>query len=90
MTPKKTPEKQNEDDEYAGSTDVDEPGLHQTTLIESPTVSMCVTELYLTFRLRFSQHQHCQFSDCKLLFHSLCTTETVVGIKEKHIIVARR
>uniref|UniRef100_A0A8C4DCR4 DNA repair protein XRCC1 n=1 Tax=Dicentrarchus labrax TaxID=13489 RepID=A0A8C4DCR4_DICLA len=38
VTPKKTPEKRKEDDEYAGSTDVDEPGLHQTTLIGSPTV----------------------------------------------------
>ena len=28
-TPKKTPEKRDEDDEYAGSTDVDEPGLHE-------------------------------------------------------------
>ncbi len=38
VTPKKTPEKRNDDDEYAGSTDVDEPGLHPTTLIESSTV----------------------------------------------------
>lgn len=41
VTPKKTPEKRNEDDEYAGSTDVDEPGLHQTPLIESSTVKQC-------------------------------------------------
>lgn len=38
VTPKKTPEKRTEDDEYAGSTDVDEPGLNQTALIESPAV----------------------------------------------------
>lgn len=31
-TPKKTPEKRDEDDEYAGSTDVDEPGLHKLIL----------------------------------------------------------
>lgn len=29
VTAKKTPEKEEEDDEYAGSTDVDEPGWHQ-------------------------------------------------------------
>lgn len=27
-TPKKTPVKKEEDDEYGGSTDMDEPGLH--------------------------------------------------------------
>lgn len=42
VTPKKTPEKRTEDDEYAGSTDVDEPGQSQTTLIESPTVEKCI------------------------------------------------
>ena len=42
MTPKKTPEKRTEDDEYAGSTDVDEPGQSQTTFIESPTVEKCI------------------------------------------------
>lgn len=41
VTPKKTPEKRNDDDEYAGSTDVDEPGLNLTTLIESPAVKRC-------------------------------------------------
>lgn len=40
VTAKKTPEKK-EEDEYAGSTDVDEPGLHQALFN--------VTELYLTF-----------------------------------------
>lgn len=30
VTAKKTPQKKEEDDEYAGSTDVDEPGWHQT------------------------------------------------------------
>lgn len=38
-TPKKTPEKRDEDDEYAGSTDVDEPGLHKLILkLWCPTV----------------------------------------------------
>lgn len=41
VTAKKTPEKKEEDDEYAGSTDVDEPGWHQALFN--------VTELYLTF-----------------------------------------
>uniref|UniRef100_A0A8D3BKB1 DNA repair protein XRCC1 n=1 Tax=Scophthalmus maximus TaxID=52904 RepID=A0A8D3BKB1_SCOMX len=36
VTPNKTPERRKkDDDEYAGSTDVDEPGLHQTTLKEA-------------------------------------------------------
>lgn len=32
MTPKKTQEMKNEDDEYAGSTDMDEPGAPHFTL----------------------------------------------------------
>lgn len=41
VTPKKTQEKGSEDVEYAGSTDADEPGLDQTTLIESLGVEQC-------------------------------------------------
>lgn len=32
MTPKKTQEMKNEDDDYAGSTDMDEPGVLRSTL----------------------------------------------------------
>ncbi|KAM7383090.1 hypothetical protein PAMP_002772 [Pampus punctatissimus] len=35
VTPKKTPEKRNEDDEYAGSTDVDEPGGDDESAVDT-------------------------------------------------------
>jgi len=35
ITPKKTPEKRDEEDEYAGSTDVDEPSKRLMILIKS-------------------------------------------------------
>lgn len=37
VTPKNTPQKRNDgDDEYGGSTDVDEKGLRQPTLMKMP------------------------------------------------------
>lgn len=56
VTPKKTPEKRNEDDEYAGSTDMDEPGLHQTQFNRKCHCGKQLTEGYVKFGLRFNNN----------------------------------
>lgn len=54
VTAKKTPEKEEEDDEYAGSTDVDEPGWHQAlfNVTELWDISASISiSAWLSFRL---------------------------------------
>ena len=58
VTPKKTAEKRSEDDdEYGGSTDMDEPGLHQNISSDLKKKKKKGPELYLTCGLRFDRLQ---------------------------------